>query len=456
MRNLVLLLIAAAAALLTLIATMGVGISLSDLWGLLFMGLGGLFLWWLAGKTADAEDRSFLQRVMVATVGLRMGWSFTQHKILGQFYRGIFGEDTLGGFSRGAAMATAWHTGMWRPELPHTLQQFHGWTLDMKTVALYYLFGPSWFLNEAFPITANASVCIAIYLICRHIGTTRLSTRTAAAFNAFLPSLIFWSTQDLRDPVLATCAAWSLLALLKTLQLGPGTLYLPLLVLMDLLALVYRPYAGILLTTGLGMAVVYAVKLPPTVLAKIARVWVFALLTPLVVWLGTKEMKATYGESMGVQWAAESYESFRTDPTNSRYEIPITASTPGRAILQLPIRIVLLLLTPMPIFPGSFRRMLTYPEMWFLYLYVVPRFVRGMRAAWRGNPMGTAAILLSIGPWVVAQALKTALSGEAVRMRVQFVPELLIFAGVGHAVMEGRKRAQQDAVGRGAWLWQRW
>ena len=100
--------------------------------------------------------------------------------------------------------------------------------------------------------------------------------------------------------------------------------------------------------------------------------------------------------------------------------------------------------------------MLMFPEMWFLYLYVVPRFVKGLRAAWSGNRMGTAAVLLSVGPWVLAQALKTALSGEAVRMRSQFLPELLIFAGVGYAVMEQRKQARQDVADRGAWLWPRW
>jgi hypothetical protein len=452
---------AIAAALLVLIAALGVGVSLPDLWGLALMGLGGLFLWWLAGKAAEPEDTSFLQRVMVATVGLRMAWSFTQHKILGQYYQGIFGEDTVVRFNSSADGAAAWHAGTWIPTLPATLGQFHEWTVSMKSILLYYVFGPSYFLSEAFTIITNASLCIAIYLICRHMGTTRLSARGAVAFNAFLPSLVFWSTQDTKDPVLAACAAWSLLAFLKTLQLGAGSAYLLLLVLMDLLALIYRPYAGILLTTGLLMATVYAIKLPPTLPAKMARVWLFVLLTPLVVWLGTKEMKASYGEGMGVQWAVDSYQTFSEgkiagDVQGSQYEIPLSASTPGRAVLQLPIRILLLLLTPLPFFPGTLRRMLMFPEMWFLYLYVVPRFVKGLRAAWSGNRMGTAAVLLSVGPWVLAQALKTALSGEAVRMRSQFLPELLIFAGVGYAVMEQRKQARQDVADRGAWLWPRW
>jgi glucan phosphoethanolaminetransferase (alkaline phosphatase superfamily) len=86
--------------------------------------------------------------------------------------------------------------------------------------------------------------------------------------------------------------------------------------------------------------------------------------------------------------------------------------------------------------------MLVYPEMWFVYLFIVPRFGVGVREAWRKNRSALLAILLIVAPIIMSYALKTAVSGEAIRMRSQFMPILLIFAGVGHAVI-ARRRAER-------------
>jgi glucan phosphoethanolaminetransferase (alkaline phosphatase superfamily) len=90
--------------------------------------------------------------------------------------------------------------------------------------------------------------------------------------------------------------------------------------------------------------------------------------------------------------------------------------------------------------------MATYPEMWFIYIWVVPRFGAGVREAWRKNRAALISILLVVTPLIVSYALKTAVSGEAIRMRSQFVPILLIFAGIGHAVYERRKAARKRRI----------
>ncbi|MFW5868743.1 MAG: hypothetical protein ACOCX2_13050, partial [Armatimonadota bacterium] len=97
------------------------------------------------------------------------------------------------------------------------------------------------------------------------------------------------------------------------------------------------------------------------------------------------------------------------------------------------------LLSPIPLFPGTLRRVLVYPEMWFFYVFIVPRFVAGVREAWQKNRSALITILLVLTPLIVSYALKTAVSGEAIRMRSQFMSLLLIFAGIGHAVYQRRK-----------------
>ncbi len=69
----------------------------------------------------------------------------------------------------------------------------------------------------------------------------------------------------------------------------------------------------------------------------------------------------------------------------------------------------------------------------------MPRFIAGFREAWQKNRSALATILLVLAPLIVAYALKTSVSGEAIRMRSQFMAVLLIFAGIGYAVYERRK-----------------
>lgn len=424
----------------------------ADLWALLLMLAGGLLVWSLAGRSAERPDIRFLQRVVAATFALRAAWSVFQHIVYPPAWA-MVAADARARYVWAVRDAQLWHDGVWMPHLPQTLTETHSMLVNLKTTALIYIFGPSAMLPEAFVITLNVSICIAIYLICRHVRATREATRAAVVFGAFLPSLIFWSTQDLKDPVTATCIAWAVLAMLKVGERAHGG-YLLLLIAADFAAVVYRPYVGILLITGQGLAAAYSLRLPPTALGRLARVTLFALMTPIALHFGVQEMQSTYGTGMDLQWAVDSFGIFRESGIaggvrGSEYAIPLNASTPTQAILQLPVRVALLLLSPIPLFPGTLVRMLVYPEMWFVYLFIAPRFGVGVREAWRKNRPALLAILLIVAPIIMSYALKTAVSGEAIRMRSQFMPILLIFAGIGHAVMARRRAERKQRRGTG-------
>jgi hypothetical protein len=427
-------------------AALGFGLSVADVIGIVFFGIGGLLVWRLAGLVSEAEDYGFLPKMVVLAQGVRTMWCVLKHTIFADFHRKFLEwEDAYGRHFAAMAEARSWYYGLARPRLPSSLSESHSYLVQLKTSVLYYLFGPSPLLPEALIVTGTTSICIAVYLIMVAGGVRPLARRLPVSLLVFLPSFSFWYTLDNKDAVTATCAAWSTVGLLWALQGGARTAGgLLLLVMMDLLAVAYRPYVGLLLAVGQGLAWAWSVKLPPTALGAMTRVWLFLMAAPVAVWLGNKEMKEAYGEQMGVQWAVEQYGVFRETAeqnpvAGSEYEIPLTASGPAAAIAQLPIRVLLLLFTPIPLFPGTPRRMLTYPEMWFIYLFVVPRLYWGMRAALRLHRGWAATVLVSVVPVIIACSLKTALSGEAMRMRVQFLPELLIFAGIGHVILQARR-----------------
>lgn len=420
--------------------------NVADLWGLALLLAGGLFAWWLANRVVERPDRAFVARVVALSMGLRAGWVIFQNIIYPPAWS-MVAADGRARYAAALQESELWRQGISSPMLPETLSQAHEQLIRLQVTAMVYVFGPSPIVPAALPIALNVTVVIAVYLICRHIGATRRAARAAVVFAALLPSLILWSTQIIKDPITGACIAWATLAMLKVGQRAHGG-WLVLWIVANALAVVYRPYVGILLVVGQGLAWAATVRLPPTALGKVTRVAMFVVVAPVVLHVGVKEMQDTYGEDLNLEWAVESYMSFRQSGIDrggvkgSEYAIPLTADTPRQAILQLPLRVLLLLLSPIPLFPGTVVRLASYPEMWFVYVFVVPRFVAGFREAWLKNRAALVTILLVLAPLIVSYALKTAVSGEAIRMRSQFMSLLLIFAGVGHAVYE-RRRAQR-------------
>lgn len=420
--------------------------TLADLWALAFATLGALLLWVLMDYVVAARDRAAMRWLVMGGFVARAGISVMQHKLFEQYYK-FFSADTRQRYFDAVQNADSWHQGLWQPPYPTSLGEAHSLVIELKTTVLVYLFGPSPHLAEAFTVFAGASIALAVYLICRHIRCTRTSTLVAVALNAFLPSLIFWSAQDLKDPVLAMCVAWSVLGMIKMSSRLENAGYIALMVAMNLLALVYRPYVGILLIGGQALAWTYSLPLPKTQIGNLVRAGLFLLIAPFAWHFVVSEMQSAYGEEMSLQWAVDSYDIYQEAAIadqGSQYIIPLHADTPVQALIQLPLRILLLVLSPVPIKGGSFARLFMYPEMWFLYIFAIWRFGKGMREIWVKHRQIVMSLLLQITPIVVAYAMKTSLSGEAARIRIQFLPILLIFVGIGHGVVVRQRQEKRD------------
>lgn len=437
-------LIVAPVALLVLAAVAGSVATVADLWALALMGGGAVLLCLVAERVADGDEARFLQAVILGGAVLKALLSLAQHKVLPL----LVAEDAV--FSLETAMQNIrmWDAGLWSPALPQTLAEAHYETLRLVTTILLRVFGPSSLVPEVVPVTATSSICIAIYLAGRALGATRSATRTAVLLSAFLPSIIYFSSQNVKDPITATATAWIIALMLRPPRgrSARTAAWIAGLILANLVATLYRPYVGILLIVGQGLAGAWSVRLPASPLGRVLRVWLLAAMFPLSVFLGLQERALAYGEALDIAWVTGRYERFRetaieAGTKGSEYVIPVSASDPMTAVLQLPIRIPLLLLSPIPLFPGTLRRLMAYPEMWFIYLFCVPRFIVGLREVLRRNSPGALVVLLSVAPMIIAYALKTALSGEAIRVRTQFLPELLLFVGVGHALLRARREA---------------
>jgi hypothetical protein len=214
---------------------------------------------------------------------------------------------------------------------------------------------------------------------------------------------------------------------------------------------VIRPYMGVLVITGqMGALGLIAAK-SKTPQGR----YLGAIITLVLAWLslaaGNQQIKEMYGEGASLRGAERKRQAFMTGVTevratgerSSEYPISLRATSTVGILVQLPLRIPLFLLSPIPVKWGSVPLMATYPEMLFMY-WLIPRFVAGLRRVWKRNREEVLFVLCAVAPICIVFSIGTALSGEAVRYRDIFLPELLLFAGIGWAV---RLQAQEGRAG---------
>jgi hypothetical protein len=114
----------------------------------------------------------------------------------------------------------------------------------------------------------------------------------------------------------------------------------------------------------------------------------------------------------------------------------VDISTPGKALLFLPVGLTYFLLAPFPWAVGSVRQAITVPEMLFFYT-LIPSLFRGVGVLLRRHTSTGLMIVLMTAGLTFGYAVGQGNVGTIYRHRAQILPCLLIFAAVG---VEARRR----------------
>src|SRR5215831_13283420 len=145
----------------------------------------------LRGKS----DREFLIRIFVAALLLR--W------IVGSviYYKGwqaFFGADAETYDVFGNLLCQSWR-GLVDPNAPwlvnYTNTQRSGFGMFYFVASVYYIVGQNPLVIQLINCALGASCCVVAYKIAMIVYPSQRVARTAAAFTAFSPSLILWSSQ---------------------------------------------------------------------------------------------------------------------------------------------------------------------------------------------------------------------------------------------------------------------
>ncbi|HUO72545.1 MAG TPA: hypothetical protein VMU39_17385 [Solirubrobacteraceae bacterium] len=330
-----------------------------------------------------------------------------------------------------------WQAAGWTGELP--LPPGEDFRTGMKAyvnivAAIYYLFGPFALLPKLLNCFIGALTVLVVHDVTLRISDSRAAALRAAAYAAFFPSLVLWSTQGIRD-------VWIVLLILLLCR--------------QALILQSRP-------SPLTFAVLAAAMLG---LAQFRAYVLFAVAGPIVVCLVVQRSRHV-GRSLIVGSAAAlmliyadqvaganrrlrfvDFEElnrvryWNTADAASSFE-QVDISSPAKALVYLPKGLALFLLAPFPWSFGSVRQTLALPEMLFFYA-LIPSIFRGSRHLARKHFGSSLMVLLMTAGVTVGYALGEGNAGTAYRHRAQVLCFFLIVAAVGVE----RRRTETLSVG---------
>jgi hypothetical protein len=295
---------------------------------------------------------------------------------------------------------------------------------------IYYLIGPWSLLPKLLNSFVGSRTVTLTYRLARSLtGSDEVALRTAA-YTAYFPSLVLWSSLNLRD-------VWIVFLILymcvKATELQErfsiGTLVA--LVASSLAITLFRDY-------------IFVAIAGPMLVSFLARrrghigrnAFIGMLLALALIYLDQSRGARTKMRAPDLL----SLQEYRTHTGfgGSKVEESADISTPIRALLFLPKGMTYFLLAPFPWNVGSARQVITLPETLFFYS-LLPAIVIGTLSLIRYRLSDSMMILMITGGLTLGYSLGQANIGTAYRYRAQVLPFYLLFAAVGRGMQRDRQ-----------------
>jgi 4-amino-4-deoxy-L-arabinose transferase-like glycosyltransferase len=289
--------------------------------------------------------------------------------------------------------------------------------------AFFALFGQTELPIKIATAAIGALTVRYVYFIGRRLFGVSVARRSALLATG-LPSLVLWSSVNIRDAwviLLLVFAAWQGLRLQEKASLRGALLYVVAVVLVSR----FRDY------------LVYILLIAPVVALLTGRrknvVRGFALgITMSVIGLVLLQ-QGVVGETTESRLSLEAIAAMRQNMAtgSSAFERSADVSTVDGAVRFLPIGLTYFFFSPFPWQITSILKALALPEMLFLY-YMAPSLWRGMRFAATKRLQESIQILLLITLIACSYALGSGNVGTMYRHRAQAMVFLLVFAALGY------------------------
>ncbi len=347
----------------------------------------------------------------------------------------VLGDEDSSGWTAGIVQMQQWtqrHLG-WL-DLPEALAQ----AFYQQQQGYRYLLGTFFYLTDAparMPAATlncffGALTVVMTYRIAESLFSRWVAVRVGWAACLF-PSLVIWSAQTVKEPVVILLEVVALYACVQLKREGFSLRYIWLCVLAIMLLLPFRFYAAYLAATAalLGLLIPQIGKRNSSVLAGVG---IALLVIPLAISSGILARSEALIERFDLKYISQ-YQRGISVGQKSGVTLGYDLQTTSGLALGILVGGAHLLLAPFPWQLGgaSVRMVLVLPELlvwWWLFFFGV---VPGVWLAVRRRFGELQALFIFSGGLGLLYSLLFGNIGLAVRQRAQLLPLLLIFAMVG-------------------------
>lgn len=364
----------------------------------------------------------------------------------------VLGDEDSSGWSAGIEFYQQWvqrRVGVL--DLPDVLAG----ALEGHHRGYYFLTGTLFFFTGAparLPAAAlncffGALTVVFAYRIARSVFSSTVAMRVGW-WTCFFPSLIIWSAQTLKEPVVIFLETVALYGCVRLKQSGFSLRHVVLCASTIVLLMPFRFYAAYIV----GAAVVLALVLPQINKRKLtfgSAIAVAGLVIPIIAATGVMAQHEAEFEKFDLQ----RIEKFRRDVAEgagsgvgSDYDL----NTSSGLALGTSVGAAHLLLAPFPWQLGvSLRALFTLPELvvwwWLFFIAVIPGLIHAVKTKFNDiQPMLFFTLTLGL-----LYSMMFGNIGLVFRQRAQLLPWLLIFAAVGLEQRVIKRYVRRKRVQRG-------
>jgi hypothetical protein len=371
-----------------------------------------------------AQDRVFLFRLALVAFLVRLLFIVATHSFDTAFINYVKSSDALYYEYMGNLISNAWHDGRSIAIFTENFGYFYWNGL------IYYLVGFKPDLIRV--LNSLTSVCIGfnLYFISLKLSGPK-AARISFALAVFFPSSILWSSLNLKDSLiifLVTLIVKQNLELMEKFKLGK--VFFMSLLLMALVSL--RFYIGILLAICIAISYIFgATKF--LWWQRVAYTLAIFLIAGLSLQqMGYGFMGTDYVFSQSIETIGEQHQKGAYG--NAAFAGDVMFDSYSAAIKYLPVGIFYFLFGPLPWQSIGPIRIITVPEMVFLY-FLYSYFITGVRHLWQTQRGSCMFLLILITCFGLIYSLGASNIGGLYRVRLQIIMIDFIL------ISEGMKRS---------------
>src|SRR6266849_3510492 len=387
----------------------------------ILLPLVALIVWMIC---QERIDREFLIRVFIGALIVRI---LVGTLIYAFHVQDFFGGDALTYDFYGVAQLKAWSGDKYYEGLTGRWFGSSGWGMMYLVAAIYRTIGRNMLAVQFVNAALGAATSAVTYIIAASLfGHTR-TARVTALLSAFLPSLVIWSSQGLKDGPIIFLLALSMLAAVKLrAKLQVKWVLILALTLLALLALRFYIFYMVILAivSGLFFGIGSSAK---SFIRQVIAMLVIAL---ALFYFGATRFASSQFETYASLKEVQLRRIDMARSAASGFEKDADVSTTAGALSAMPLGIVYLLLAPFPWQLTSMRQAIALPEM-ILWWSSLPLLILGVGFSLRYRFAPTAPILFFTTLLTLAYSIFQGNVGTAYRQRAQLLVFYLIFVSVG-------------------------